>query len=335
MVQRTPQFWYNNTGIMAKILPPVLAPLSFLYQLGHKVHQSWQTPKSVNIPVICIGNLTAGGAGKTPTSIALLKLLKEKKHIRLPMFLTRGYGGSLTEPECVDTSGSARIWGDEPLLLAQHTTTIVARNRYEGAKLAQKEHADLIIMDDGLQNNSLKKDISFVVINGQSGFGNFKTIPSGPLREPLSTGIDKADAFIFMGEDKRNTQDLLPNDKPVFNGTITVPENGAPDKNKKYIGFSGIAHPEKFKQTLLNHSFEIVDFIPFSDHHTFSEKDMKKLLTLAKQKNATLITTEKDYVRLSDITIKEQIKTLPIQLSFSKNEKEKIINFIEKKIKIK
>jgi tetraacyldisaccharide 4'-kinase len=328
MKQTAPKFWYENDGIFST----VLSPIASLYQIIHRIIQASNIPKQVNTPVICVGNLNIGGMGKTPTCISLFNILKNDSGYLSPMFLTRGYGGSVTEPERVNETGSARTWGDEPLLLAKHAPTIVTRNRYDGAKLAQKNNADIIIMDDGLQNNKLKKDISFMVINGAYGFGNKKTIPAGPLREPIDTGTNKVDAFILIGEDMHSTLSTLPENKPIFSGKISVSNKKTIKKNVKYIGFCGIAHPEKFKKTLESNNADIVDFISFPDHHQFSKGDLKKLISLAKKKDATLITTEKDHVRISDQSIKDQIQVLPITLSFSNAEKNRIRLFIEKRL---
>lgn len=329
MKHTSPKFWYGNNGILSTVLSPVAS----LYQKIHRINQEKKIPRQINTPIICIGNLNIGGMGKTPTCIALLQILKESNGYLAPMFLTRGYGGTVTEPECVDAEGSSQLWGDEPLLLARHAPTIVTRNRYDGAKLAQKNNADIIIMDDGLQNNGLKKDISFMVINGTYGFGNKKTIPSGPLREPIDIGIEKADAFILIGEDKHNTLSVLPKNKPVFSGEICISDKKSIKEGVSYIGFSGIAHPEKFKKTLEDNNADVIDFISFPDHYQFSERDLEKLIARAQKNNATLITTEKDIVRIENKSIREQISVLPIALSFSKTERHNIRSFIIEALK--
>ncbi len=314
MPMRTPQFWYKPRGILSTLL----TPLSWLYRLGDKINQALKpTPYKSSIPVICVGNATAGGGGKTPTVIALTKILTDKKIT----ILTRGYGGETTEPLIVNLNKhEARHVGDEALLLAQHATTIICRNRAEGAKLAEKDKAEIIIMDDGLQNNSLIKDFTFMVIDRQIDFGNNKIIPAGPLRAPLKETLRKSDAVICIGA-------LLQSDLPVFESTIE-PQNNI-DENQQYIAFAGLAIPDKFKNTLLDLKAQLIVWYPFPDHHPYTYEDIQNLKAIAAEKNAKLITTEKDFVRLSKDQ-KENIETLPISLKFSNPDDLK--EFIDTKI---
>jgi tetraacyldisaccharide 4'-kinase len=314
MVMRTPKFWYQPRGILSILL----APLSWLYQLGDKINQALK-PNAYKspLPVICVGNATAGGGGKTPTVIALTKILSDY-NIAL---LTRGYGGNITEPTIVDLKAhtTAQV-GDEALLLAQHATTIICRNRAEGAKMAEQNNANIIIMDDGLQNNSLHKDITFLVIDRQIDFGNNKVIPAGPLRAPLKTTLNKSDAVICIGAP-------LQSDLPVFESAIEPQNNIHP--STQYIAFAGLAIPDKFKNTLLDLNASLIGWYPFADHHAYTNDDIQELKDIAKEKSATLITTEKDFVRLSPEQ-KENIETLPIALRFK--DEEAITHFIRKTI---
>jgi len=250
MALTPPKFWYEHSGILAKILSFSLIPISCLYQLGSRIQRVFEKPRHIDIPVICIGNLNIGGVGKTPTCIALSKILTEHKVFSTPAFLTRGYGGAITAARIVDDAENSAIWGDEPLLLNKHAMTVVSRNRAQGAQRAKDSGADFVIMDDGLQNKTLHKDVSLVVIDGTSGFGNKKTIPAGPLRETLEKGFARADGFIIIGEDNYGVQDLLPKEKPLFFAKTVVRPDWNIDTNSQYVAFCGIAHPIKFQKTL-------------------------------------------------------------------------------------
>ena len=312
---KTPDFWYQQRGLISTLLTPV----SWLYQIGHTINQTLKgTPYKSSLPVICVGNAVAGGGGKTPSVLALAKLLSDKKIC----LLTRGYGGSISKATLVDLKHhNAADIGDEALLLAKQAPTVICSNRAEGAKLAEQTGADLILMDDGLQNNHLHKDITFLVIDRQIDFGNNKTLPAGPLREPLSKILNKTDAVICIGAP-------LHSDKPVFESDIKPLT--APDQNKKYIGFAGLALPDKFKNTLIDMNIDLVGWHPFPDHHCYTANDLFQLNAEASAKEATLITTEKDHVRLPEKD-KKNIEVLPIELQFkSPND---IKNYIEAEIR--
>ncbi len=315
----TPSFWYKQRGILSALLTPV----SWLYQLGHIINQTFKgTPYRSSIPVICIGNAVAGGSGKTPTVLSLTPLLKEHKISKNPFVLTRGYGANITEPTLVDfNKHTASDVGDEALLLAKKAPTIISPNRADGAKFAEENGADLIIMDDGLQNNHLHKTLSFLVIDRQIDFGNGKTIPAGPLREPLKKVLSKTAAVICIGN-------ALHADKPVFESSIEP--TTTLDLKIKYVAFAGLGLPDKFKNTLIDMDANLVGWHPFPDHHPYTDRDIKKLHAEATAKGATLITTEKDFVRLP-MKLRENIQTLPIQLQFKKPSD--LLTFISKKMK--
>lgn len=318
MPSNTPKFWYKPPGLVSFLL----IPLSWLYRSGFFIHQLCnRTPYRSNVPVICIGNAVAGGSGKTPTVIALTKILKDSLIIKNPYILTRGYGSGITKPTLVDLKKhSAKDIGDEPVLLARHAPTIISPNRADGAKFAESLNADCLIMDDGLQNNQLHKTISFLVIDRQMDFGNGKIIPAGPLRNSLKNTLSKTDSIICIGRP-------LYNEKPVFRGAIK--STIELDIAKNYIGFAGLGLPDKFKNTLLDLGVNLISWHPFPDHHPYSKKEMTELKTLAEKNNALLITTEKDFVRL-DKNLTEGIYTLPIELEF--DDVKGIINFIADKL---
>lgn len=300
---KTPQFWYQDS-----VWAALLSPLSCVYLIGHKINQA-QKPYRAKLPVICVGNAVAGGSGKTPAVMALIDLIKQNDIAKNPVILTRGYGGKLKGPVLVDPAQhSYRDVGDEALLLARKAPTIICANRAQGAQFIESLDADLIIMDDGLQNPSLHKDVSLLVV-GANGFGNGKLLPAGPLREPLSDVIDRADAFITV----ENTSLF---EKPTFTAQIEAPQKL---ESGPYIAFAGLGHPEKFKTTLESLDVDITGWYAFPDHYPYSAQDLQKLMQEAKDKNAQLITTEKDHVRIPP-AFQKDIGVLPVHMAFENSD---------------
>jgi tetraacyldisaccharide 4'-kinase len=314
----TPKFWHKKWSPVSILL----IPASWLYRLGHVLNMKLQgTPYKSSTPVICVGNAIAGGSGKTPSVIALIKIIKDNDIAQNPIILTRGYGGEITQPTLVNLSKhTSKNVGDEALILAQHAPTIIAQNRADGARFAESNKADLIIMDDGLQNNHLHKDINFLVVDRQIDFGNNRILPAGPLREPLAKVLDKVQGVICIGR-------AFHSDKPVFEASIK-PQNKL-DISKGYIAFAGLGYPEKFKNTLLDLKANLVGWYPFPDHHQYTTQELEDLHDRALSKNAVLITTEKDFVRLSPDQQKN-ILTLPITLNFEENDD--IASFLKQKL---
>lgn len=311
---KAPAFWYDQPSEKSP-LKTLLRPISRAYAFFATRHRTQSDPDIASIPVICIGNITVGGNGKTPCAITIMNLLAREKIFITPYFLTRGYGGRIQGPEIVDDAKDPAIWGDESILLARYAPTIVSASRYQGAMFAAHQGSDAVILDDGLQHYSLKKTLSFCVIDGATGLGNGEVIPAGPLRQNLQEGLDLADAFIIIGDDLRNVKSLLPQ-KPVFRADIVPnPEHVAKLKGP-YIAFCGIGIPDKFKHTLEGLNIDLVGWKTFSDHHHYTQADLAKLLSEADEKKARLITTEKDYVRLPDIYGKDKIDILPVQIKF-------------------
>ncbi len=324
---KTPKFWYSPKK--PSLCVSLLTPFAGLYERAARLHRENSNPQPVSVPVICLGNLVAGGSGKTPTAISLIKLLRDTHFFLSPAFVTRGYKGKIIGTERVDDSNNAVFWGDEALLLARNATTYVSANRYEGAKTAISGGADAIILDDGLQNYDLQKTISFAVMDGRMGFGNERVIPAGPLRQPLEDGIERTDAFILIGEDVRDSLSKIPADKPVFRAATKVrDEIDLP--NMPYIAFCGIGFPEKFKATIDEQKIDCVGFHAFADHHAYTMNDMSKLVDEALEKKARLLTTEKDFVRLPDFVKKSLIDVLPIEIIF--DNPDDILNFIRSRI---
>lgn len=312
---KAPSFWFTPFE-SSSLLSAVLTPLSALYSTAAHFHRTSTPPQTVGIPVICLGNLVAGGSGKTPTAIALLQLLKDHKVFLSPGFLTRGYRGKVRSAERVDESHNPVLWGDEALLLHRHGPTFVSPNRLQGAQLMQQHGCDAVIMDDGLQHYGLKKDVSFALIDGLMGFGNGRVIPSGPLRQSLADGYALTDAFILIGDDHRNIHQRLPATKPLFKAHLQVPASYTLPQDKPYVAFCGIGFPDKFKLSLEKAGARLVGWRTYGDHHPYTAQEIRNLIGEAQVNEARLITTEKDYARLPDIPEKSQIEVLPVEIVF-------------------
>ena len=330
----TPSWWYDRKPSRTA---KVLKPFSWVWGTIAGSRMTIASSHYSNLPVLCIGNFTMGGAGKTPTAIYVANHLKSLGE--QPAFLSRGYGGRLSGPHRVNAEiDTAEMVGDEPLLLARHAPTFIARKRVAGAKLIEQSNATIIIMDDGFQNNSLHKDLSLVVIDGDAGIGNGMTIPSGPLRAPFEDQIAFCDAIIIISKDAKENDD---NGKlrKSFSGPVMYAET-VPDEDiswlrtARIIAFAGIGRPEKFFQTVRRCTPNLIDCIAFPDHHDFSENDARDLLGRAFGEDAVLLTTEKDWVRLTDnqsalSELRENAQTLPIRLEFEKEDLQQLDKLID------
>jgi tetraacyldisaccharide 4'-kinase len=284
----------------------LLAPLGALYGASVALKAKFARPFQCGLPVICVGNLTAGGSGKTPIAIAIAERLRARGE--KPYFLTRGYGGRERGPAIALRAHSAEQMGDEALLLARAAPTIVARDRATGAMLAKEKGASVIVMDDGHQNFALRKTLSLVVVDGQSGFGNGFQIPAGPLREPVRQGLDRADAAIVMGDGQPDLQDFS---GPVLRSHLKV--EGEAFAGKSVFAFAGIGRPEKFVASLEESGAQVMGSCFFDDHHPYTEDDILQLKAIAGE--TQLVTTEKDFVRLS-VAQREGIRLLKASAMF-------------------
>ena len=282
-----PTFWRKD-NLWAK----ALTPASLMYERIQKTLFNSRTPYRSAIPVLCVGNVQLGGSGKTPLVQALCKLAFEHGIARNPVILLRGYGGEQKGPLLVDPARhTSHDVGDEALLHAQYTPTIIARNRASGAQLAEHNGHDLIIMDDGLQNNHLAKDACFLVFNTDQGLGNERTFPAGPLRETLDSVLEKIHAVFQIGDALPFTTSL-----PVYQTHINAPVAANP--NDRYLAFCGIGQPEKFFTTLRNTHHTVIETVAFADHEPYTDAMLGELHTRAEKDGLKLITTEKDYMRL-------------------------------------
>jgi tetraacyldisaccharide 4'-kinase len=315
---RDPSFWWRTPGPMAGLL----APLGALYGVI-AAHRLMQAGQRARVPVVCIGNLTVGGAGKTPTAIAVARLLQAAG--ARPVFLTRGYGGRLGGPVVVAPAHGAADVGDEPLLLARVAPTIVARDRAAGAQAAAAAGADVIVMDDGFQNPALAKDLSLIVVDGRRGLGNGKVFPAGPLRAPLRQQIARAQALLVVGEAGPAAQPAIDAARarglPVLAGRL-VPEPAvvAALAARPALAFAGIADPEKFFATLRGAGIALGATQAFPDHHRFAAVEADDLITRAERAGLALVTTEKDLARLQGdpalAALARRAVALPIAVSF-------------------
>lgn len=296
-MRQAPEFWSHESGPHAAPLKrALLTPLSWLYQQGAKLKARLTTPIRPGPPVICVGNLSVGGAGKTPTVIALLERLKARG--LEPHALSRGYGGKLQGPVRVDEERhSFADVGDEALLLSRVAPTWVAKNKADGARAAAAGGADLIIMDDGFQNPSVAKDFSLIIIDNEAKFGNGRVFPAGPLREDAREGLARAHAVVLMGADTPHGdwRPPTPPDLPILRARIT-PRGPLPGGT--VVAFAGIARPEKFFNALHASSVDVKATVMFPDHHPFTAEELAGLREQARRHNALLVTTEKDHVRL-------------------------------------
>lgn len=330
MPLETPSWWYGKRGsfakvALAKVMPALLSPVAALYGRSAASRLAQDPEYRSGLPVICIGNFTSGGGGKTPTAIALAGLLKAIG--KTPAFLTRGYGGSAKDVVQVAGHDASEV-GDEALLLAEIAPTFVSADRVAGAKAIEQMGADVIVMDDGFQNPGLAKDLSLIVADAASGLGNGKVIPSGPLRAPLAAQMPHADALLVIGEGKKGDALIKRFEaagKPALRAKIK------PNCDPRWltvlptIGFAGIARPSKFFSTLKSNGARLVSSHGFGDHHRFTEKEARRLLDEAEAKKAMLVTTEKDWARLTDdddeeeravAELKKRSRPFPIVVTF-------------------
>jgi len=329
---RPPAFW-DAPGRPWQV--KALAPLGLAYDALTRLRFSIARPYRSTLPVICVGNLVVGGAGKTPTALALGEILRAQGLI--PAFLSRGYGGAEAGPLTLDPERhDAKAVGDEPLLLARVAPTIVSRDRPAGARLAEQSGADIIVMDDGLQNPSLVKTVSFAVVDAQTGIGNGRVIPAGPLRAELDFQFRLVDALILVGGGRagdavaaRAGQRAIPVFRAIMSG-----HNVGGLAGRCVVAFAGIARPEKFFASLEALGANVVARRGFADHHPFLEREAMELLAIAARENALLVSTEKDLARLKGRTgalgrLAEATRPLLVSLIF--DDPEELVDFLRQK----
>ena len=312
---RAPSFWQNPPdapGWQAHLL----APLSALYSAATARRIRQNPDVTPSCPVICIGNINAGGTGKTPTVIALIERLRPLNvHV-----VSRGHGGNETGPTRVnERRHKAADVGDEPLLIAAFAPTWIARSRAEGVSAAQQDGADIILLDDGFQNPSVAKSLSIVVVDAALGFGNGRVLPAGPLRETVEQGLKRADLLLSNGTARAQAHFIKTWGEQVsvlhMTAHLKTLETGINWKGQRVMAFAGIGYPEKFFATLRGLGAELLRAEALTDHQPLTEPLMKRLEIEARALSAQLVTTEKDSVRLPP-SFRQRVLTLPVRLEF-------------------
>ncbi len=305
-----PNFWRQET-----ILSKLLKPVAYLYAKAinwlsfvpsEKVYQ----PKA---KIINVGNITVGGAGKTPVVLSIANIIQNYSKNKIAV-LTRGYKGEILGPTMVYSYHNVIDVGDEALMLHSQIPTCVAKDRLAGIKFLENLGYDIIITDDGLQDQRFKKSLTIIVVDSYFGFGNSLTFPAGPLRESLESGIAKADLMVIIGEGKFSYK--FPENLPILKASLV---SKVLLGEQKFIAFAGIGNPEKFFLSVAQAEGEIAKKITFADHHQYSKKELDDLISLSNKLQAKLITTEKDYVRI-DNKYKSQIQVLPVSLIWQDEE---------------
>jgi len=305
---RAPEFWAKDGA-----LPCLLSPLGRLYDMGVGRRLASRPGVDCGLPVICVGNLVLGGAGKTPTAMALAERVKRLN--RVPHILSKGYGGRAGAPTMVDPHRhSAAEVGDEPLLLARIAPVWVGRDRVELARAAMTAGADCLILDDGFQDPGLRKTATLLVFDGTYGIGNGRVVPAGPLRETPARGLARADACLIIGPDQTGLAAGLLAGRTRFTGQL-VARPGPELLSAPLLAFAGIGRPEKFFTSLEEIGAILVGRRTFPDHHPYTEAQLQALAQDAERLGARLVTTEKDIMRLSGIW-RERVAVLPVALQF-------------------
>lgn len=323
---KNPEFWYDCTKPW---LEKILSPLSYLWKMGGKIRFIGKKPYIGSMPIIVIGNVTTGGTGKTPTAIFIANLFKDMG--KNPVFITRGYGGSLKDPTMINDSLSYEETGDEPQILNYHAPVIVAKNRVEGVELAEKNGFDVVILDDGLQNHPCfytppTNFFNILVCDAKRGFGNGRIMPAGPLREEIETALKKVEIIFIIGDSYKEPPNILKtSDKILVQASKRPLLHGQSYKEQKIIAFAGLGNPDQFFEMLEKQGGIVLEKHIFPDHYPYTNSIIERLINDAQRSDALLVTTEKDMIRIDkkyypyispfliDLFVDEKDKSLIIQ----------------------
>ncbi|MEQ8814640.1 MAG: tetraacyldisaccharide 4'-kinase [Thalassobaculum sp.] len=304
---RAPDFWAVD-GTQARLL----SPLSTAWTAAGRARRWAATPFRPAVPLICVGNAVAGGAGKTPVALALAG---EIKALGLRVgFLSRGHGGYERGPLLVDPAvHDAAAVGDEPLLLARSAPTVIARDRPVGARFLERQGVDVIVMDDGLQNPALAPSAALLVVDGGFGFGNGRVMPAGPLREPLADALARVDAVALVGDDRAGVAAAIGGTRPVFRAHLEPLPGTEKFAGMRVLAFAGIGRPAKFAETLAEAGARVVELEAFPDHFVWREDEVMEMVERAQSLGAVPVTTEKDAARLSPAA-RAMVEVFPVAL---------------------
>ncbi len=329
VLAKAPKWWDQRRHPLSYLL----APLGMVYGLVVKLRFALTKPYHSTLPVICIGNFTVGGGGKTPLAVELASLLIAKGH--KPVILTRGYGGQIKGPHLVDLSlDSAIDVGDEPLILAQHARVVVCADRAKGARFIEQMDSDVILMDDGFQNPGLHKDLSLIVLDAASGIGNGRIFPAGPLRAELAFQLEKTGvlAIVDKGADLIKIEQEFAGE--VFHLKMEPQNDEGWLAKTRVCVVSGIARPGKFYASLEKLGAVTAQRHEFPDHHMFGQKDAQAILKAAASEDLPIVMTQKDWVRLPKTDERGQLRkaarVLPVRMQI--DEPQKLVSRLQKTI---
>ena len=322
---KAPKFWYVKKDT---ILSRLLFPLSLLFRLGTKIRNFVYVTNKSKLPIICVGNIVVGGAGKTPVSLKIGKILIKAGYN--PHFISKGYSGLIKSHTLVQSWHSPKSVGDESLLLSEVAPTWIGINRNESIKLAAKNGSNCIIMDDGFQNPSIHKDFSIIVINASQEFGNKRVMPSGPLRESIKRGLNRTNLIVVIGNATEYLKKTIPDHIPIIPAKFKINNENKIFKGQKITAFAGIAYPEKFFNSLTEQGAKIVKEVTYPDHHIFDENDLLSLAEIANKTQSILVSTQKDFVRIPK-SYRSLVNTLEGEIVFNNEDliKEILTNVIE------
>ena len=324
---KAPKFWFSEKNL-ALFFANILFPLSVIWKFFSTRRIMNGKYEEFTIPIICVGNINIGGSGKTPTTIALAKIFLENKtkvHI-----ISKGYKGIIKGPKKVTETDDAYHVGDEPVLMSKFAPVWVAKNRKNAIIAAIKDGAELLILDDGFQDPSIKKTFSIITVDAEIAFGNRKILPSGPLREPISAALSRADVLLVIGRKHQRERFIksikVPKELNVFGAEMQVVKSGIYLDKARFVAVAGIAHPEKFFNSIQKFGGKITKKFSLPDHENYTPRLLRKLKKASLNNNAQLITTEKDFVRIPK-NERHNFIFLPIKLQFS--EELELINSIK------